>query len=85
MVSVTCQPRWFMSRLHLVPDDIRRLYRVKEWRDAAWVLSTACPAEWADILDVLRAFRLNPSKIQAPGKNRLPISHQIDGAFYKRG
>jgi hypothetical protein len=35
-----------MSTLHLVPDDLRERYHVKEWRNAIGVLATACPAEW---------------------------------------
>ena len=62
-----------MSTLHLVPADIRELYDVHEWRNAAGVLSTACPGEWADI-DVLRAFRLRRRYLTVPGGNRGPIA-----------
>ena len=74
-----------MSTLHLVPEDLQRLYHVREWRNAAGVLETACPREWAEIIEVLRAFRLLRSEIQAAGKNKSPIARQIDGAFYARG
>lgn len=74
-----------MSTLHLVPKDLQKLYYVKEWRNAAGILSAACKTEWADIIDVLRKFRLLRSEVEAAGKNRSPISRQIDGAFYKRG
>ena len=74
-----------MSTEHLVPEDLRRLYHVKEWRNATGILQTACPREWADIIGVLRAFRLLRSEVEAAGKNRSPISRQIDGAFYHRG
>jgi len=74
-----------MSTLHLVPEDLQRSYHVKEWRNAAGVLHTACPGEWADIIEVLRAFRLLRSEVQAAGRNRSPISRQIDEAFNRRG
>lgn len=74
-----------MSTVHLVPDDLQRLYRVKEWRNAAGVLATACPAEWQDILDVLRGFRLLRSEVFVGGGNRSLVSRRIDGAFYARG
>lgn len=74
-----------MSTLHLVPEDLQKLYYVKEWRNAAGILCAACKTEWADIIDVLRNFRLLRSEVEAAGKNRSPISRQIDGAFYKRG
>ncbi len=58
---------------------------MKEWRNAAGILATACPDEWKDIVEILRKFRLYRSAVQAAGKNRSPISRQMDGAFYKRG
>jgi hypothetical protein len=74
-----------MSTLHLVPEDLRAFYHVKEWRNAAGVLATACPAEWQDIQDVLRGFRLLRSEVVVGGGNRSLISRRIDGAFYERG
>lgn len=74
-----------MSTLHLVPESLRSAYHVKEWRNAAGVLATACPEEWDDIIEVLSTFRLLRSEIEAAGKNRSPISRQIDRAFYERG
>ncbi len=46
-----------MSTLHLVPADICERYHGKEWRNAAGVLCTACPAEWQDVQEVLRGFQ----------------------------
>ena len=74
-----------MTTLHLVPNYIRTAYLVREWRNAAGILATACPREWSDILTVLKSFRLLRSGIEAPGKNRSPISRQIEGAFHGRG
>jgi len=74
-----------MSTLHLVPEDLQRLYHVREWRNAAGVLTTACPAEWQDIVQVLRDFRLLRSEVQAAGGRKSPIANQIDAAFYARG
>lgn len=74
-----------MSTVHLVPDDLRDLYHVKEWRNATGVLATACPQEWAEIMEVLRSFRLHRSDVVAPGKNRSPISRGMDEAFRARG
>ncbi|MGD9538465.1 MAG: BglII/BstYI family type II restriction endonuclease [Alphaproteobacteria bacterium] len=74
-----------MSTLHLVPADLRERYHVKEWRNATGVLATACPAEWQNIQDVLRGFRLLKSEILVGGGNRSLISRRIDEAFYSRG
>ncbi len=74
-----------MATMHLVPPDLQELYHVKEWRNAAGVLATASPAEWQDIQDVLRGFRLLKSEILVGGGNRSLISRRIDGAFYGKG
>ncbi len=74
-----------MTTDHLVPADLRSLYHVREWRNAAGVLSTACPAEWNDIIDVLRSFRLLRSEVLTAGGGLSPISQQINGAFDRQG
>ena len=74
-----------MTTEHIVPEDLRELYRVREWRNAAGVLSTACPEEWTDIVDVLREFRLLRSEVAIEGGALSPISQRMDGAFRARG
>src|SRR5438046_10272855 len=74
-----------MSIEHLVPEDLRNLYAVREWRSATGVLATACPNEWTDIIEVLRAFRLLRSEILTAGGGLSPISQQINAAFDGRG
>lgn len=74
-----------MSTEHLIPLDLLQLYHVREWRNATAILANACPNEWSEIIRVLRSFRLRRSEIMAAGKNRSPISRQIDGAFYGLG
>lgn len=74
-----------MTTEHLVPEDLRALYHVREWRNAAGVLATSCPEEWQEIIDVLRNFRLLRSEILTAGGGLSPISQQINGAFDIRG
>ncbi|WP_160122329.1 BglII/BstYI family type II restriction endonuclease [Rhodovarius lipocyclicus] len=74
-----------MSTEHLVPEDLRTLYKVREWRNATGVLQTACPDEWQDIIEILRAFRLKKSEVLLAGGGLSPISQQINGAFSSRG
>ena len=74
-----------MSTLHLVPDDIRELYHVHEWRNAAGILATACPNEWNDLVEVLRGFKLFQSEILEKGGSKSPIATRIDSAFYAKG
>lgn len=74
-----------MSTEHLIPEDLRTLYTCREWRNATGILQTACPAEWAEIIEILRAFRLLRSEVSAAGGGRSPISKGIDGKFYAKG
>lgn len=74
-----------MSTEHLVPQDLRELYHVREWRNATGILATACQGEWQEIIAILRGFRLLRSQVQAAGKNRSPISKGIDSKFYQLG
>ena len=74
-----------MSTLHLVPPDLQNLYHVTEWRNAAGVLATACPAEWQDIIEIPRDFRLRRSQIMTAGGGLSTISQGINAAFNSRG
>lgn len=74
-----------MTTKHLLPPDIVDLYEVHEWRNACAVLKEAHPAEWRDLLEVLRGFELTRTDILARGKNKSPISHRLDSVFYGKG
>jgi hypothetical protein len=74
-----------MATDHLVPADLRDLYHVREWRNATGVLATACPDEWAEIITVLRGFRLLKSQVLTAGGALSPISQGINDAFESRG
>ena len=49
------------------------------------VLSGAYPDEWADLLRVLRDFRLRHSQLMNPGGNLSQMSRSIDGHFRRLG
>jgi hypothetical protein len=74
-----------MATDHLVPEDLRDFYHVREWRNATGVLATACPGEWAEIVEVLRGFRLLKSQVLTAGGGLSPISQGINQAFQSRG
>jgi hypothetical protein len=74
-----------MATEHLVPADVHARYRVREWRNAAGVLTTACPQEWHDVIDVLRGFTLLRSEILTAGGGLSPISQRINEAFRSHG
>ena len=74
-----------MSTIHLVPEDLRARYHVKEWRNATGILATDHTGPWQDIIEVLRGFTLLRSEIEVSGGNRSLVSRRIDGAFYAKG
>lgn len=62
----------------LIPDALREYYEFHEWRNAIAVMSGAFPNEWADLLEVLAAFRLLRSDIgefgeKGGGKSKVAI------------
>jgi len=74
-----------MSTEHLIPAALFEMYHIKEWRNATGILQTACPAEWAEIQEVLLGFRLLKSEVRIGGGNRSLISKRIDQPLYDRG
>jgi esterase/lipase len=68
-----------MSTVHLVPEDLRSRYHVKEWRNATGILTTAHPGPWRDIIEVLRGFTLLRSEIDhtLPSTNSEEILSRI--------
>jgi hypothetical protein len=69
----------------LVPADVLERYEVWQWRNACAVLATARPAEWDDLLAVLRGFQLRRSDIEQAGGRKSPIAEALDHGFYSRG
>ena len=74
-----------MSVNRFVPEDLRALYEVHEWRNGLAVLTAACPDEWADIQAALHDFRLYASEIIKRGGNRSQIAIRIDSLLAVRG
>jgi hypothetical protein len=56
-----------------------------ESNSAAAIMQAVCPKEWADIVQVLSAYRLDPNFWLKPGGNRGDIARQIDEQFEKKG
>lgn len=68
-----------------LPEFVRTLYEVHEWKHAIAILKNDFPDECQDIVDVLTDFRLRERDIQKPGGGKSPIASTIDHSFYKRG
>lgn len=74
-----------MSPIDSLPQSVRDLYEVREWKHACAVLKEDFPTEWQDIIQVLSEFRLLESDILAPGGGLSPISKQLNRGFERRG
>jgi hypothetical protein len=56
-----------------------------ESNSAAAIMQAVCPNEWADIVQVLSTYRLDPNYWLKPGGNRGDIARQIDEQFADKG
>ena len=68
-----------------IPKDIQALYEVHNYRNAAQVLATGCAAEFHELIDGLRAFRLTIADIRKPGGNESDIPKRISGLLRAKG
>jgi hypothetical protein len=70
--------------IQLLPEDIRATYQIEERHHACATLKLDFPAEWDDLIAVLRDFTLKKSAVQAKGGRKSPIADSIDGLFATR-
>jgi hypothetical protein len=68
-----------------LPDFINSHYECYEWKHASAILTQDFPSEWADLIDLLTAFRLRKSWVTKGGGNKSQLSAFIDGFLSKRG
>jgi len=69
----------------LLPPAARQHWSFMETNSASAVINAVCPSEWADIVDVLSSYRLDPQYWLKAGGNRGDIAEQIDGKFHLKG
>lgn len=68
-----------------IPEDIRTLYEIHNYRNAAQVLATGCADELQEIIEGLRTFRLTLADIRKPGGNESDIPKRISGLLRAKG
>lgn len=71
--------------LENLPQDIRDLYDVHEYRHAVAILQSDFPDEYNDIIDMLKAFKLKRCDILSAGGRKSNISGFLDQFLYDRG
>lgn len=72
----------------LIPNSLFEFYEFHEWRNALAVLSAAFPQEWADILEILAAFRILRSDIGEKGEKgggKSKVAIRMDRMFRAKG
>lgn len=67
------------------PPDLLRQYEIHEWKHASAILKYDFQNEWADIIAMLRAFRLKKSWIIKGGGNKTELSIWVDQFLGSRG
>lgn len=74
------------SYLRAVPSPILDRYDWVETRNAAAVMASTSPAEFADVLDVLDTFSVDTQRdLIDPGKNQTQAAAMLNGWFRDRG
>lgn len=68
-----------------VPADIFSKYEIYSYRNAAVILSETRRAEFADILDALRNFRITSDQIRRAGGNESDIPKLLSASLRPRG
>lgn len=68
-----------------LPEFVRENYYCGEWHHASAVLVGDHPEEWADLMDVLTAFRLKKSYISSGGGSKTNLAAFIDAFLGERG
>lgn len=69
----------------ILPPDVRARWSFMESNSAAAVMQAVCPSEWADIVDVLSTYQLDPNSWLKAGGNRGYVAAEIDGMFDAKG
>lgn len=69
----------------ILPADARQHWLFMETNSAAAVMKAVCPTEWAEIVEILSIYRIDPKTWLKAGGNRGDIPEQIDALFAARG
>ena len=69
----------------VLPPKARDAWVYMETNSAAAVMKAVCPNEWADVVNVLSKYRLDPKSWLKKGGNRGDIATQIDNMFQEKG
>ena len=60
-------------------------YSFAETRNAAQVISAACPNEWAEVLNFLDDYQLRTESLMKPGGRKSKVVEDLESFFYDNG
>ncbi len=66
---------------HLFPPAVLERYEIYSYRNAAGILATGFPAQFATLLEILTALRITRTQIRTPGGSKGPIVRHIETLF----
>jgi len=69
----------------LLPKEILQRFEVHEWKHACAILKADFPAEWKDLIELLKNFKLCKSWVFEGGGRKSKVSEAIDSFLYQRG
>jgi hypothetical protein len=74
-----------MANQGLIPEDIAKLYEIRNYKFAAEVLASGSTNEFKELIDGLREFRITLDDIRKPGGNESEIPKTITAIFREKG
>jgi len=73
------------SYVHFLPQVIRERFEIREVRNAAGIIASTSPEEWAEIVTVLDDLELNKADILGAGGSKSDMANRTDTAFRELG
>jgi CRISPR-associated protein Csd2 len=68
-----------------IPNELKELYEVHNFRHAAEVLHTSCAEEYSQICEALLSFRITTEDLLAPGGNESRIPKKVSALLRDKG
>lgn len=69
----------------VLPAELLQKYSFAETRNAAQVISAACPNEWNEVLNFLEDFQLKTDILMHPGGRKSKVAENLGTYFHSRG
>lgn len=69
----------------VLPARLLEKYSFAETRNAAQVISAACPNEWLEVISFLENFQLRTSSLMFPGGRKSKVVEDLENFFYSNG